>query len=119
MNRCGLKCVAVGTCLTLLLLGAQWARERQRYQLRTPNGLVCIGMTWDEVKAAIGPPAGSGSVRGGRMSRAPRVFWDFGSETLYVRFDSAGKVDEAAMSSAYLPGLSLFDYIRSWFTGED
>jgi hypothetical protein len=55
MSRSGLKWSAVGVAaLVLVALGAHLAWEQHRYRLRTPRGTVRVGMTWEEVNAAMG-----------------------------------------------------------------
>jgi hypothetical protein len=121
MSRRGLKWAVVAASLVLILLGIHLAWERQRYRLETPKGTIRVGMTWEEVREALGPSHAFNTLDepDGRPFYEVRR-WTTG--VLSARYDD-GLVVEVTFSPPdgpiiRIPRPSLVEHIRSWLTGK-
>jgi hypothetical protein len=115
VSRRGQKWAVVGASLVLILLGIHLAWERHRYRLETPKGVIRIGMTPEQVWAVLGPD--------GYKSRPHTLTWAFGRDSVHVDFYPGGRVSSASFNPlsgpmSHIPCPSLFQHVRSWFTGQ-
>src|SRR5262245_8044541 len=111
--------------LVLVVLSVHLVRERHRYRLETPRGIIRSGMTEVEVAAALGPPrdhehtmlveARRWYVNGtGTTTQDQVVLWVYSKE---CRVWHAVVVSPGQYWS-FLRRPSLVEHVRSWLIGE-
>jgi hypothetical protein len=123
MGTRGWKWPAVGlVCLLLVALGAHLAWERHRYRLRTPRGILWVGMTKAETEKALGPPCNNPLVLALEVEKLhwgrQWLLWIGDGRRVVAVFGEGGRLTDAEADGTSIPRPSLCGHVRSWLVGK-